>query len=70
MTGALTIVFLLSILNGMERSPEMSDTEPVGDEGRLAEMETDLPDSPDHEDEVVASSQPEPEEVSDAVLDQ
>ncbi|GIF22118.1 hypothetical protein BJ973_002444 [Actinoplanes tereljensis] len=48
----------------------MPDTTQVGDESRLAEMDTDLPQPPDHEDEVTESGQPEPEEVSDAVLDQ
>ncbi|GIM96577.1 hypothetical protein [Paractinoplanes toevensis] len=48
----------------------MSDTNLVGDESRLAEIDLDLPEPPDHEDEVTDSVQPEPEEVSDAVLDQ
>jgi hypothetical protein len=48
----------------------MSDTTPVGDESRLAGMDIHLPAPPDHEQEVTAADQPEPEEVSDAVLDQ
>jgi len=48
----------------------MSDTTQVGDENRLAGIEADLPRPPDHEEEISESTQPEPEEVSDAVLDQ
>jgi hypothetical protein len=48
----------------------MSDTIQVGDEGRLDEFDDSLPEPPDHDVEVDESDQPEPEEVSDAVLDQ
>ena len=48
----------------------MSDTIHVGDEGRLDAMDDSLPVPPDHDADVTESDQPEPEEVSDAVLDQ
>ncbi|MEU4238208.1 hypothetical protein [Actinoplanes sp. NPDC026619] len=70
MTGALTRGRFLFILGDMERRAEMSDKTQVGDESRLAVMEADLPEPPDHDDEVAESNQPEPEEVPDAVLHQ
>lgn len=52
----------------------MSDIIQAGDDRRLADMDDSLPvppesDDPDEYDAVEESDQPEPEEVSDAVLD-
>jgi len=48
----------------------MSEATTAGDDNRLQPMEANLPNTPDHEADVEESDQPEPEEVSDAVLDQ
>ena len=49
----------------------MTDTMEAGDQRRLAPIDDTLPVPPEHDDEdVAAADQPEPEEVSDAVLDQ
>jgi hypothetical protein len=47
----------------------MSDVR-VGDESRLADRDDTLPEPPDHDTDIDQGDQPEPEEVSDAVLDQ
>ncbi|GIE98882.1 hypothetical protein [Paractinoplanes rishiriensis] len=48
----------------------MSNEILVGDERRFAVMDSSLPEPPDHDADVHESDQPEPEEVSDAILDQ
>jgi len=48
----------------------MADIIQIGDERRLQGLDGTLPDPPEHADEIEESDQPEPEEVSDAVLDQ
>jgi hypothetical protein len=47
----------------------MSDVR-VGDASRLGDWDDTLPEPPDHDTEPEQGDQPEPEEVSDAVLDQ
>jgi hypothetical protein len=47
----------------------MSDVR-VGDESRLGDWDDTLPEPPGHDAEPGDGDQPEPEEVSDAVLDQ
>ena len=48
----------------------MSDTVKIGDDGRLADWDSSLPEPPDHDPDVDESDQPEAEEVPDAVLDE
>jgi hypothetical protein len=53
-----------------ERRATMPDTMEAGDAGRLDQYDDQLPVPPEHDDEDGEhSDQPEPEEVSDAVLD-
>jgi hypothetical protein len=49
----------------------VTDTMEAGDSRRLTPIDDTLPVPPEHDDEDIQDSdQPEPEEVSDAVLDQ
>jgi len=47
----------------------MSDIK-IGDDSRLADWDSSLPDPPDHDADADSTDQPEPEEVPDAVLDE
>jgi hypothetical protein len=65
----LTCGFAVPILVG-RKEDMMADIIQIGDERRLQGMDGTLPEPPEHTGEIEESDQPEPEEVSDAVLDQ
>jgi hypothetical protein len=74
-TQGLTGRFPLSILGSGKGGRKMSDTIVAGDDGRLGDMDDSLPVPPESDDDAGYDydadeiDQPEPEEVSDAVLD-